>query len=298
MNDKPKANIIEKAEEQPKPKVAFQLPNRTVELVPIIRRREFMGRNDHDGLFMFTGCSQSFVLPMNEITGRLINPLNEEERLLLEDMLGFNLDINKRGNYFESFRVMIKKTSENLNNLKRKLQLNDPIDYLSYKVLLKCGNVANSWEDRNKTPEYEWALRDEDQEVEEKLTYATKKRKAYQWLETITSNTDKMLNALLYLGYKYDRNEKRDKLEVKIAEVIEDRKGLDTIMDMLADETRVEKSYVLNAIRIGEMQRVGANRILLPDGTVVGRNMNEAIAFWRDPENSMIVERIKEKLKV
>ena len=77
----------------------FSLPNKKITLIPIIRKTKFMGSEDHDGAFMYTGAMQAWTI-FRDKYGNYIDPLTTTERLYLENILDEDLNVqhkNKRG---------------------------------------------------------------------------------------------------------------------------------------------------------------------------------------------------------
>ena len=136
------------------------LLDKKVQLVPIPKPhthwiKKADGTVDVSEATMMTSTSRSIVLPMKLSTGRLVDPLTDSERTFLEKKLGIDLDVNAKEDNFWSSReatIRIHKTSRDLNSATLEFNLNDPYEYILYKICLVSGRVANSWEERGKRP--------------------------------------------------------------------------------------------------------------------------------------------------
>lgn len=285
----------------------FELPvSRIVRLVPVVRSTRFMNKEGHDGAFMFMGASNSFVLPMSSSTRKFIDPLTKEEREFLEKELLLNLNVNSApkyekgklvsGNVYGEYRITIKKTSENLDRLWLELDLSRPDDYLKYKILLKCPNVAPDWESREDTPEYVWALRDKGQEFKDKSTSVTKRLEAYNWLTKASSNKIKMVDYLRLLGENVTGAHSIDELTVIFDRLINDANQINNILDLIKDKNLNGKIFVDKAMRLGEVKKLAYGRYTTRQGEMLGASIEEVIAHFKDPSNQVFKLRIEDMI--
>lgn len=279
-------------------KSTFVLPNKKVKLVPVVRRDRFMGNSEHDGLFMFTGCSQSFVLPMSSRMKRLIEPLTDEEREYLSDKLKLNLDINSSDCFYHSHRIEIKKTSTDLKSLSLELDLSRPLDYLEYKILLQVPVVANSWAERNSSPEYEWAIQDLGEEFEQKVSLGELKQKAYGWLSKNDLSQTKLYDMVRVYGTNISAGASITELKSVLVDIIETPKSLRKLVDLLNDKDFEHKLFLDKAIRVGEINRVGTTKYALVGGELIGNTMRETIDYLKDKRNSVVVAAIQDKIEI
>lgn len=280
------------------PKSTFTLPNKRVRVVPIVRNTKFMNNSEHDGLFMFTGCSQSFVLPYSASLKRLVEPLTDDERLYLTDALKVNLDINHADNFYRYHNIKIKKVSTDLKSLYLELDLSHPMDYLNYKILLQVPVIANSWSERDTNPMYEWAIQDLGEEFEQKVSLGELKQTAYVWLSKHNEGRSKLYDILRVYGLNISTTASLDELKSAIIDIIETPKTVRKLIELLKDVDFEHKLFLDKAIRIGEIIRLSNTKYALVTGDVIGNNLKETIAFIKDKVNNLIIAKIQEKIEV
>lgn len=276
---------------------SFTLPNKRIRLVPIVRRDSFMNNVDHDGKFMFTGCSHSFVVPMNARTGRLIDPLTTEERKFLEDELLIDLNVNSPKCFYREHNILIKKTSLDLASLFLELDLSKPMDYLDYKILLLSPVIANSWSERFNNWSFEWALQDLGEEHEQAISLAELKMKAYAWFSNNDKSKTKMYDFLRVYGINIGVDSDISFMKKTIVDLIETPKKLRKMIDIINDKDFETRLFIDKAIRIGEITRVGTHKYALLSGDVIGNTLSETIKYVKDPLNSVIISSIQDKIE-
>lgn len=142
----------------------FKLPNEKI-IVKYIARRKGVASNVQDDHVVAGGmlntATRKFSAPLQR-NNTVKNVLTEDEKILLEELTSLNLSVY--GDFWTDFRVLLRK--EDAANT---LDLSNPIDYISYKVLLSLTKdyIAPSWADRNKNLEYEFAITRENEELAE-----------------------------------------------------------------------------------------------------------------------------------
>ncbi len=271
----------------------FKLPNKVVTLIPIIRSTTFMGTKDHDGVFMYTGTSQTWCIFRDEY-GNYKDPLNPTERSFLEKELLVDLNPYHKENYWKEFEVKIFKDTYELSELKLKLDLSKAKDYLSYKLLLTAPDVAPSLSAKDDTPEYRWVLVEQDETIQDKLSKGKKKAYCYKWL-TENANKSNILRDVLYImNVTVSINNTRDELESIITDIIESNK-LDNFYDVLNDpnlDTNILFAKALKArviiVKFGKYYNV--------KGDVLATTKDKMLEWLVKPENSVEVELMKETI--
>jgi hypothetical protein len=174
----------------------FTLPNKTV-VVKYIKRKKGMASNvgeDHvisGG--MLSGAVKKFQLPLLK-NGSLANILTNDEKKFLENETGLNLSVY--GDFWYDHFVSLYK-DDNL------LDLRNPIDYISYKILLCLkDDVAPSWKDRDKKQTYQFVITSEDEEVIEQNNKFDNKEEAFKLYGKIKDNKEKLTAILSLLTNK------------------------------------------------------------------------------------------------
>lgn len=266
------------------------LIDKQIKVVPVTRD----GRNHlpkgHDGEFMFTGCKASYVVPFDLKRGQLVDPLNDGERALLEQMLFMNngdLSIYRKGkdNFWRSYRVNIDKEGKTLN-------LNEPMDYIAYKVLQVVPEVAASWEKRFDRAEIRFALVDGDHEVREQAKTSDHKRKAYAFFSEIEGNREKMIDVLTVYGKRPPVDASKEFLIAAIEDIVSNPKSIGKFIAISEDKKFDKKLFIEKCLEAGALTKV-KTKYLLPGGDLIGSTLDEAIEFISNKKNSEVYALLK-----
>ena len=68
---------------------------------------------------------------------------------------------------------------------------------------------------------------------------------------------------------------------------------------IVTDKNLLDKAFIETLITRGELVRSEYNQqINTPDGQFVGANINDAIAFFRNPDNNGLKNKLENKLKL
>jgi hypothetical protein len=174
----------------------FTLPNKTV-VVKYIKRKKGMASNVQDDHVisggMLSGAVKKFQLPLLK-NGSLANILTNDEKKYLENETGLNLSVY--GDFWYEHFVSLYK-EDNL------LDLSNPIDYISYKILLTLkDDISPTWKDRDKKQTYQFVITSEDEEVIEQNNKFDSKEEAFKLYGKIKDNKEKLTAILSLLTNK------------------------------------------------------------------------------------------------
>jgi len=283
-------------------KTAFTLPKGKVQVVPVRRKGGWVDPN-HEASFLFKTSKITIVVPQDRKTGRLVNPLTEEEKAFFENKKASGLSFNegdlsihkeKKENFWLKFRFDLDKNVKELN-------LSDPMDYITYKVLkANTALIAPSIEEKFGKGSYKFALTTAGYEEKAKAKVAYNKREAYKLFDKLSESATSMTNFLnVYYSDKpgnlrIPRNATRDFLEAEIEKIIEkDIAGFNTTTK---DEHFDDKLLIFNALNARAIQRDGI-AYTLPGGRVIGNSMNEVIGFILDDANNEEVLKIQARIE-
>ena len=180
--------------------------------------------------------------------------------------------------------VIIRKSDDIVTDstILMTLNLNDPMDYLSYKVMMMNsqpdgGLVAPEWDQRLMSGTYRIALQHEGQQHTDKIKKADQMKKAYKHLSKIDSSGDTMYDFLTiyYLenakSKRPSENSDKDFYYSEIQDLIdEDLAGVCEIID---DTDNYEfKLLVHRGLKVGALKFIGAGNIETLDGIPVGKS--------------------------
>lgn len=271
----------------------FILPNKKVTLLPIVRRKSFMGRKDHDGLFMYTNANKSWSIFRDQY-GNYIDPLNETERLYLEKMIGEDLNVNHKDNYWHSFSFKITKDTYEMSRLKRVFDLSNPRDFLAYKLLLTVPDVANSLKEKDDTPEYEWMLVEADETIQDKLSAGRIKRFCYNWLTENEKKKTTLRNILYTMNISISKDASIDEIENAIIDIIESNR-INSLYELLNDENLDTKILFAKALK-SRCIILRRSKFYDEKGELLAVNKQKMLEWFADPEHSVELVAMKEKI--
>lgn len=296
-------------------KVPFSLPNTKVHVKPIIRSGKWLP-DGHSGSFMYDHTSIGIQVPLDRDTGRLKNPLTPEEREFFETSSDLDLeggDLNpyrKTNNFWHDFRVIVRKTDDIVTDktILMTLNLNDPIQYLQYKVLMinsqpDGGLVAPEWDQRLQSGTYRIALQHEGQQFTDKIKKADSMKKAYKHLAKIDSSGETMYDFLTiyYLenakSKRPSENSHKDFYYSEIQDLIDN--DLEGVVEIIEDTVNYEfKLLVHRGLKTGSLKMVAGNHIETIDGLPVGKSLYQAIQWLKDDKHQDEYLRLKNQIEL
>lgn len=296
-----------------KKEVHFTLPNEKVLVKPILRSGRWLP-DGHSGSFMYDHTSLKLQVPLDINTGRLKDPLTMAERSFFENEAGLDLEAGalnpykKKDNFWHEFVVTIRKSDSIVtdNTVLMTLDLSNPMDYLSYKVLMlnstpQGGMVAPSWEERLDSGTYRIALQREGQQHIEKIKKADLMKKAYKFLGKIESSSEAMFDFLTvyYLenakSKRPSENSSRDTYTSQIQDLIDE--DLNGVCEIIDDTDNYEfKLIVHRGLKIGALEFVAGGNIQTVDGVPVGKSLFQAIQWLKDDKNQDEYLRLKNQI--
>lgn len=201
-----------------------------------------------------------------------------------EERLGKELrkELHPSSEFWDTFFVRIGADPIILN-------LDRPMDELKYHFLKSHKRVKNGLSENKATADY--VLIDRDQEAEKENAGARLKRKAFKEFDKLSA-TD-IRKALRLYGVRAE-NTSSEQAENKLFEFVEDdpQKFLDIWVNNKDKETQflVEEAIANNVIR--------RNKNAYMYGTeVIGRSLDDTIAFLNDKENQEIKRVIQNEIE-
>jgi hypothetical protein len=294
---------------------AFELPNTKVHVKPILRNGRWLPAG-HSGSFMYDHTSIGIQVPIDVDTGRLRNPLTEEETEFFETRAGLDLDkgdlnpYKKKDNFWHDFKIYIRKSDSIVTDktILLTLDLSDPIQYLQYKVLMTNtqqdgGLVAPNWESRTDSGTYRIALVHAGQQHSEKAKKADKMKKAYKYLAKIDASEEAMFDFLTVYYLETSKSKRpsedsdKDFYYGEIQDLIDN--DLDGVVNMIDDADNYEfKLLVHRGLKINALKLIGGNKIETADGVPVGNSLQQAIQWFKDDRHQDEYLRIKNQIEL
>lgn len=300
-------------------KVKSPLKDKVVLVKAVIRPQPFYGtiNEKHDSIPFYTGTKKSLCVPVNATTNYLIDPLTKEEKEWFEsEKSGMNLkpgalSVYRQGKDMKecfwamtNFKVEIEKTG-------LRLDLNSPIDYLRYKLLLSCEDeVARSFDERLNKASYIFFLSDGDEEVVTRNKKDDDLKKAYILFGRMDTSTDKMFDFLCvhYITnkkagiYKPVRSVTLDKLKAQVSEVMEN--NLKLFISILEDDDYDTQVLIAKCLIYGEIVTANKGKSFRIKSAQYEGTIKDIVEYLNDTRyqtdrmkvKAIIEERMKENI--
>lgn len=260
---------------------------------------------------MLTGTSRSIVCPIDGLTNRFINPFPDiKERIYFENLLGINLDINKPlDNYLANVRITILKDTDDFDLTFTELDLDNPHDYIAWKICLVAPEVANHREEFY-TATQTFFIDDEQVSINDERELNKKEDDCLRYLFGIENSREKLYNFLRTYNLLNKTNRivpKESKIEWLYNEcraLTNSKISTDRMFKLIELIKKDLTSYEMvlftqDALSIGEiLYHSSNNEYRLPSGEKLGNSLLEVEQFLRNELNQLIKERIKAQVKL
>lgn len=178
-------------------KQEFTLPNEKI-IVKFIPRKKGMAANVPSNHVISGGMMNKakikYAAPIQK-NGAIANILTSEEKAFLEKETGLNLSVY--GDFFKTFYVSLFKDDSS-----NRFDLSHPLDYISYKILSVCPEVAPDWEARTLNMEYRFAITREGEVQDEKKKALDTKKEAFKAYGKIEDDKERLISVLKLLTNK------------------------------------------------------------------------------------------------
>ena len=271
----------------------FTLPEKKV-TVKYIKRKKGMASNvSEDHVIsggMLSGSVKRYCTPLMR-NGSLANVLNSAEKEELEKLTGLNLSIYS--DFWKEHAISLFK-EDNL------LDLSNPLDYISYKILLSYKNdICPTWSERNLKQTYEFVIVSGDEEINEKKVGFDSKKEAFKLYGKIEDDKDKLLGILKLLTNKpISPDSTLNWLQTRVEEFIDSKPSL--FVDLMKDSKFETKLLIQSAEEKGYVKKSG-NKYSTIDGLDLCENgqiptFENAVAYLDNPKHQDVRGIIEAKL--
>lgn len=305
----------ETQKEEPKPseyrgrKKPKFLRDETIYVVPISKGATYHSPNENEAT-MHTGTSRTLVCPMDPETTKIKKVLTDEEQEALEDYM--DLDLNPyrddENNYFitRPAQITFFKENEKIESATVALDLNDPIDYVKYKILLNHYKVASNWSERFNKADYEYAIKKAESEVEEEMSVSETEDFVYDKLLKNKNNAKALENMLRIYISEYDKRKKIPKesegnvewLYTQIKKYTHNRTTLNHLYNVLddTDENIYWKAAIYKGLNRGVIT-MDSSGYKTPEGQVLGYSVNDILTHLNTKEGNELKLRLEKTSK-
>lgn len=274
----------------------FILPNEKVAAIPLPRGSSMIKDSKHVGYFMYPRTEASFVLPRKLPSGNWVECLTKDERAYLEKELGVNLSFNRGNPYWGTRHVKIKRTEELLSS-GFDIDISTPDGYLDWKILTKVPQFAPSWDERNNSMEYRFALVREGERLKDDYVEATTKQNAFERFAKIKNNKEKLFDFLIRYGIKANKDATIEFLRTEVWKLVD--KFPEKFNEIVGDTDYETKIFLDKALRCGAVKLIGKTTYALGYGKedIIGSTLGLAIIYLKDKRNSTTLMEIQARIE-
>lgn len=219
-------------------------------------------------------------------------PNGMTEREFFEKELGANLNptLKVEDNFWRNNRLgRVILTKEGI-----KLNLNEPLDMLKYKILLSNKSlVAPSYDERTLKASYEFMIVDESKVTTQKLDEARLKADAYIKFAEVTGSKTATTGFIKSLGRTIPVTATEDWLKNEVLTIVENSPKY--FLEIVNHPQYNERIFVQEAVEAGAIIRKGDKRYTLDNGAELG-DLTDVVNYLLNPDNQEVKLRIKSKI--
>ncbi len=272
----------------------FTLPQERV-TIKYIKKRTGMAAHVEDNHVISGGMledsKKNYTVPMLR-SGALANVLTDAEKEGLEGILtGVNLSIYS--DFWKDYYVTLGKNDNYLD-------LSDPYEYISYKILLALKNhVAPNWASRKVKSTYEFVIVAEGAEFKENKKGLDAKKDAFKLYGKIEDDKDQLIGLLKLLTNKpISKGSKLEWIQGQVEEIID--KSPSKFVALVKDSSLGTKLLINEGVELGVINKE-SNKYITADGLPLGGideipTFTNAVKYLDAPKNAEIRDLIEAKI--
>lgn len=272
---------------------SFSLPDKVITIKHISRKKGMASNVGEDHVIsggMLMGSVRKYQAPLLR-NGAIANVLTASEKEYLEDVTGLELSVYK--DFWTTHFVSLFKEDN-------RLDLSNPMDYISYKILLfNKSEVAPTWSDRNKKLTYEFVIVEADEElVETKVSFDAKKE-AFKLYGKIEDDKEKLVGILNLLTNKpISKDSSLAWLQVEVEKIID--KKPESFVSTVKDTSLDTKLLLSEAVNNGYVKKSG-NKYSTVDGLDLCENsqiptLENAVKYLENVKHQDVKSLIEAKI--
>lgn len=277
-------------------KAEFTPIDKIIIVKPILRvRNSLITDPDHEAFFLFGNATTDYCLPVDK-NGNLMNPFaSKEEQSWLEKALDTDLNIYKpKDNFWKKRKVRLGKDD-------RRLNLNNPKDYIDWLILKMNKNfIAPDGDSVKKKATYRYGLFSEEFETQTVVRHADRKKLAYKAATRLEDKgKEAMVNFLKVYGHRVTAESKFEFLVAAIDKIIED--DIEGFLKIVDDKEYELKLLVSNAVEVGAVHKKGRLYFLPGGDPLCGTGdqpvIENVVAYLKQPAQGDIVNMLTARIK-
>jgi len=277
---------------------SFKLPQKKVKVKPNFENSGWIKNPRHAAFFKVEGAYESYPIAMSR-NGQLKNPFTGEEKDALEEIMGYepnSLSVYNKNSILHETNVRLTKDPLELN-------LEDPLDYIKYKVLLtNSDKIAPSLKEKSKKATYKFYIEDADEVVELQSKTANVQQIAWKEYGKMEDNRAKLTSFLKVYGQimklplsKIDKDTKLAFLQAKVSEVVQNKPA--DFVNIVTDEDFETMLLVARAVETGVIKRDGT-KYLLQEGDKLGDTLKSTINYLKAASQQELALVIEQQIKI
>jgi len=253
--------------------------------------------NDHDGKYRFSNCVERVVLDIGKWKHDFNEILTLEEQAFFENIFNYEAGwlspYNQKSDFWITFSISLTKNDLVLN-------LNKPLDYIKYKVLLSQPFIRKNDEDTHPARRYYFV--EEGQEAIKSANIAEIKSKAFKLFDKVKDNKSEMIDILKTLGRMVTNTTDSQTLQGWLGDIIDTvnkktKPNIYTFIEAMEDPFRIEKLFIINGIGEGDIIHYGDDYLRADTKKVIAVNDQEMYKFIKDPINQDWVQMVRVHIK-
>jgi len=255
---------------------------------------------------LLTGAKRSYGAQLDN-RGRVICPLNDEEKKFFEKLLNIDLnpDLPIDRNFWatKASKLSIFKTNRDIESATVKLHLLKPYDFILYKVALAHDKIANSIDELQKNPLFEMVIVDEQEVFIRELEQVEKEDAVSKHLMDNKNNRKILMDLLRLYGIgginrivTFDTP--IEQLYTTARKITKLPNGIDKLYTIIQLTPAVAEIKVLieDALSAGIIE-VNGNQYSMKGGQVIGFSKEAVEIYLNARENQAVKLQIKEAVK-
>lgn len=279
-------------------KKEFKLPIRgTIKVMPIARGSAMIKDPKHVGYFMYPDTEATCTLPRYASNNTWYKCLTDEEQEFLQKELKEDLSFRKDNIFWTKRIVKIKRTDSLLSN-GYTIDISNPDGYLDYKILAAQSWICDSWEKRNDTPEYRFALVTEDEIQDSEISSADIKQACFEHFNKIKNSHKQLLDFLAMFGGKKaaDKTHTIEFLRKEVWKILDNTP--DKYKKIIDDPNYETKVFINDCLSAGALKIINRTTYALGYGSedIIGRTLQDSLSYLNDKRNSATILELQARI--
>lgn len=263
----------------------FKLPTKKIKIINL-------GRNKFSSLSIYPKATKVLSTELGR-SGLYKTGLTEEEEKFFEKYFKYSEGTlskkpadNKDGsNYWADLEIRLDAKRNN------ELNLEDPKQYIKYKVMLESSKICNSPLEKHKWPDAEWMIMDEESDSKIESVEIDKEVEAIEVFNDLSEEDKKGVLRL----YGKRNLEKSSPSLIKSALYKELKKNPTNFIKTATDKSLKMKVLIEDLITANIITRNG--NYFKNGDEPIGNSIEEVVSYLEDAKNQTILVALKGKLK-